>query len=63
MVKAMEQFVPGEEYDIEIVLLPESEQYKFELKTQSKRAMVAWAEISFHLEEAIEKDTGQNIEF
>lgn len=61
MIQIMETLVPGEEYSVEIDEV--NGQYKFELNTQSKRAMIAWAEISFHLEECIEKEQEQSLGF
>ena len=60
--QVMETLVPDEEYSIEIGEV--NGQYKFELNTESKRAMIAWAEISFHLEDSLEKEfQEQNIGF
>jgi len=49
--QTMETLVPGEEYSFDITEI--NGQLKFELNTESKRAMIAWAEISFHLEDSI----------
>lgn len=61
LVNVMESLVPGEEYSIDIQEI--NGQYKFELNTQSKRAMIAWAEISFHLEECIDKSMDESLGF
>jgi hypothetical protein len=61
LVNLMETLVPGEEYSFDITEF--NGQYKFELRTESKRAMIAWAEISFHLEECIDKEQSKSLGF
>ena len=61
MIQVMETLVPGEEYSVDIAEV--NGQFKFELNPQSKRAMIAWAEISFHLEECVEKEQEQSLGF
>jgi len=57
----MRELVPGEEY--EIVVEESDGQFKLELVSESKRAIVAWAEISYALEQMIDKQFDQNIGF
>lgn len=61
ILQVMETLVPGEDYSIDISEV--NGHYKFELNTESKRAMVAWAEISFVLEEGIDRDQDESLGF
>lgn len=61
IIDMMETLVPGEEYSVNVEVI--NGQYKFELNSESKRAMIAWAEISFHLEECIDKAQQETLGF
>jgi len=52
LIGMMETLVPDEEYSV--IVEEVNGQFKMELFTDSKRAQVAWAEISFHLEDCLD---------
>lgn len=52
LIDVMESLVPDEEYSV--IVEEVNGQFKMELVTDSKRAQVAWAEISFHLEDCLD---------
>ena len=49
--QTMETLVPGESYSVSIEEV--DGQLRFECQSESKRALVAWAEISYALEEGV----------
>lgn len=55
----MTELVPTEDFDIDIEEV--DGQLKLELRTESKRAVVAWSELSFMLEQVIQKSFDENI--
>ncbi len=58
---AMQTLVPDEEYSVSVSEI--NGQLKAELNSESKRAMVAWAEISFMLEDMIERVADESLGF